>query len=242
MITILKKEFRSFLSLLIAYVVMIVFLLITGLITWVFADLNILDNGYANMDVMFNFAPIVFIFLVSAITMRSFSEEKKVGTLETITTKPISDMSIILGKYFACLLLVLITILPTLIYYYSVYQLGNPVGNIDTGAVIGSYIGLIFLAAIYAAIGIFSSSLTDNQIVAFILSMFLCFFFYMAFDLLKNIDVLKGAQFGIDWFGIGYHYNNISFGRVDTRDIIYFLSMIGLFIFSTKAVFSSRKW
>lgn len=242
MITILKKEFRSFLSLLIAYVVMIVFLLITGLVAWVFSDTSILEGGYANMDIMFNTAPWIFIFLVSAITMRSFSEEKKVGTLETITTKPVSDMSIILGKYFACLLLVLITLLPTLIYYYSVSQLANPIGNVDTGAVIGSYIGLIFLAAIYVAIGIFSSSLTDNQIVAFILSMFLCFFFYSAFDMLKNIDLLKGSQFGIDWFGIGYHYSNISFGRVDTRDIVYFISMICLFIFSTKAVFSSRKW
>jgi ABC-2 type transport system permease protein len=242
MITILKKEFRSFLSLLIAYVVMIVFLLITGLMTWVFSDTSILDNGYANMDILFSIAPWIFIFLVSAITMRSFSEEKKVGTLETITTKPISDMSIILGKYFACLLLVLITLLPTLIYYYSVKQLGSPVGNIDTGAVMGSYIGLLFLAAIYVAIGIFSSSLTDNQIVAFILSMFLCFFFYAAFDMLRNLNVLKDSQFGIDWFGIGYHYNNISFGRVDTRDIVYFLSMICLFIFSTKAVFGSRKW
>ena len=166
MITILKKEFRSFLSLLIAYVVMIVFLLITGLVAWVFSDTSILEGGYANMDIMFNTAPWIFIFLVSAITMRSFSEEKKAGTLETITTKPISDMSIILGKYFACLLLVLITLLPTLIYYYSVSQLANPIGNIDTGAVIGSYIGLIFLAAIYVAIGIFSSSLTDNQIVS----------------------------------------------------------------------------
>ena len=175
MLTILKKEFRSFLSLLIAYVVMIVFLLITGLMSWVFTDTNILDNGYANMDVLFSIAPWIFIFLVSAITMRSFAEEKKTGTLETITTKPISDMSIILGKYFACVLLVLITILPTLIYYYSVSKLGSPVGNIDSGAVIGSYIGLILLASIYVAIGIFSSSITENQIVAFIISMFLFF-------------------------------------------------------------------
>ncbi len=242
MLTILKKEFRSFLSLLIAYVVMIVFLLITGLMSWVFTDTNILDNGYANMDVLFSIAPWIFIFLVSAITMRSFAEEKKTGTLETITTKPISDMSIILGKYFACVLLVLITILPTLIYYYSVSKLGSPVGNIDSGAVIGSYIGLILLASIYVAIGIFSSSITENQIVAFIISMFLCFFFYAAFDMLRNFGFLKGSQFGIDWFGIGYHYRNISFGRVDTRDIVYFISMIGLFIFSTNLVFSSRKW
>jgi len=242
MLTILKKEFRSFLSLFIAYVVMIVFLLITGLMSWVFGDINILDGGYANMDILFNIAPWIFIFLVSAITMRSFSEEKKVGTLETITTKPLTDMAVILGKYFACLLLVLITLLPTLFYYYTVYKLGSPVGNIDTGAVMGSYIGLVFLAAIYVAIGIFSSSLTDNQIVAFIISMFLCFFFYAAFDMLRNLNILRGTQFGIDWIGISYHYRNISFGRVDTRDIVYFISMIGLFIFSTKLVFGSRKW
>jgi ABC-2 type transport system permease protein len=242
MISILKKEFRSFLSLLIAYVVMIVFLLITGLMTWVFEDFSILNNGYANMDVLFTIAPWIFIFLVSAITMRSFSEEQKAGTLETLTTKPLKDMDIILGKYLACLLLVLVTILPTLIYYYSVYQLGSPQGNIDTGAIIGSYIGLILLAAIYVAIGIFSSSITNNQIVAFILSMFLCFFFFFAFDMIRNISWLKESEFGIDWFGIGRHYRNISFGRVDTRDIVYFLSMVTLFIFLTKATFSSRKW
>lgn len=242
MIGVLKKEFRSFLSLLIAYVVMIVFLLITGLMTWVFEDFSILNNGYANMDVLFTIAPWIFIFLVSAITMRSFSEEKKVGTLETLTTKPLKDMDIILGKYLACLLLVIVTILPTLLYYYSVSKLGSPQGNIDTGAVIGSYIGLIFLAGIYVAIGIFSSSITDNQIVAFILSMFLCFFFFFAFDMIRNVSWLKESEFGIDWFGIGHHYRNISFGRIDTRDIVYFLSMITLFIFLTKATFSSRKW
>lgn len=240
--SVLIKEFRSFLSLLIAYVVMVVFLLITGLMTWVFEDFSILNNGYANMDVLFNIAPWIFIFLVSAITMRSFSEEKKVGTLETLTTKPLKDMDIIMGKYLACLLLVIITILPTLIYYYSVNQLGSPQGNIDTGAVIGSYIGLIFLAGIYVAIGIFSSSITDNQIVAFIISMFLCFFFYQAFDMIKSISFLRNSDFGIDWFGIGYHYRSISFGKIDTRNIVYFLSMISLFIFLTKALFSSRKW
>ncbi len=242
MLTILKKEFRSFLSLLIAYVVMIVFLLITGLICWVFPDTSILNTGYANMDILFNIAPWIFIFLVSAITMRSFAEERKNGTFETLTTKPITDFDIILGKYLACLLLVTLTIIPTLIYYLAVSKLGSPQGNIDSGAVIGSYIGLLFLAAIYVAIGIFSSSITDNQIIAFIVSMFLCFFFYSGFEMLRHITFIQDSPFGIDWLGISYHYKNISFGRIDTRDIVYFISMISLFIFLTKMMFSSRKW
>lgn len=242
MFSILRKEIRSFLSSLIAIIVIVVFLIANGLFLWVFKETNILDSGYANIDPLFELAPIIFIFLISAITMRSFSEEKKNGTFETLTTKPVTDISIILGKYFAGLLIVIFSILPTLIYYYTINELSYPKGNIDTGAMWGSYLGLVMLSAGYVSIGLFSSVITDNQIVSFIVSMFLCFFFYSVFDYLNSFEVFKNTEFFIEWFGINYHYRNISRGIVDTRDIIYFLSLIVLFIWLTKIIFNSRKW
>lgn len=242
MLSILKKEIRSFLSSLIAIIVIVVFLIANGLFLWVFRETNILDAGYANIDPLFELAPIIFIFLISAITMRSFSEEKKTGTFETLTTKPVTDLSIILGKYFAGLLIVLFSILPTLIYYYTVHTLAVPVGNVDTGALWGSYLGLLMLSAGYVSIGLFASVITDNQIVSFILSMFICFFFYSSFDYLGSFGWFKNTEFFIEWFGINYHYRNISRGVVDTRDVVYFLSLIVLFIWLTKIIFNSRKW
>jgi len=242
MFSILKKEIRSFLSSLIAYVVMIVFLVAIGLFMWVLPDYNIFDMGYANMDTLFNMAPFVFIFLISAITMRSFSEEKKSGTIEIITTKPLSDMQIILGKYFAGVVLVLFSILPTLLYFYTVYQLGAPKGNIDVGATWGSYLGLFFLASCFVAVGIFSSAITDNQIVSFIVSMFLCYCFYNIFDMLANFNLLGTYDSIVASLGINAHYISISRGVIDSRDILYFLTFITAFIWGTKTVFSSRKW
>lgn len=236
------KELRSYLSSLIAIIVIVVFLIANGLFIWVFKETNILDNGYANIDPLFELAPIIFIFLISAITMRSFSEEKKTGTFETLTTKPITDIRIILGKFFAALTIVILSILPTYLYYYTVNELAVPVGNIDTGALLGSYLGLIFLSAAYVSIGIFSSIITDNQIVSFILSMFLCFFIYVSFDYLNSFNLYKNAQFSLEWLGINYHYRNISRGILDTRDLIYFISLITLFIWLTKIKFNSRKW
>src|SRR5690606_2384229 len=193
-----KKEIRSFLSSLIAIIVIVVFLVANGLFIWVFRETNILDNGYANLDPLFELAPLIFIFLISAVTMRSFSEEKKTGTFETLTTKPLSDISIILGKYFAGLIIVIFSILPTLIYYYTVSELGYPKNNIDSGATIGSYMGLLMLSAGYLSIGLFSSVITDNQIVSFILSMFLCFIFYTVFDYLGSFDIMKSNNFFIE--------------------------------------------
>lgn len=240
--TIYIKEIRSFLSSFIAYIVIVVFLIANGLFMWVFEDTNVLDFGYANMDTLFELSPWILMFLVSAITMRSFSEEKKVGTIETLTTKPISDLSIILGKFFAGFTLVLFSLLPTIIYFYSIYQLGETIGNIDTGATLGSYLGLLMLGGVYVAIGIFASAITENQIVSFVLSLFVCFVFYMAFDYLGNLEVFKGTDFFLEWIGINYHYRSISKGILDTRDVIYFLSLTGLFIWLTKIVFESRKW
>ncbi|AMS27645.1 ABC transporter permease [Bacteroidetes bacterium UKL13-3] len=242
MYSILKKEIRSFLSSLIAYVVMIVFLVAIGLFMWVLPEYNVFDMGYANMDTLFSMAPMVFIFLISAITMRSFSEEKKSGTIEIITTKPLSDMQIILGKYVAGVVLVIFSIIPTLIYFYTIYQLGATKGNMDIGATWGSYLGLLLLASCFVAIGIFSSAITDNQIVSFIVSMFLCYCFYSIFDLLANFNLLGSYDSMVAALGINAHYVSISRGVIDSRDLIYFLSFITAFIWGTKTVFSARKW
>jgi ABC-2 type transport system permease protein len=240
--TIYKKEIRSFLSSLIAYIVMGVFLLATGLFMWVLEGSTVFDLGLASMLVMFQLAPYILIFLVPAITMRSFSDEKKYGTLELLVTKPVSELNIILGKYLASLSLVIIAILPTLIYYYSIYQLGAPAGNIDTGAMWGSYFGLILLAACYTSVGLFCSSLTENQIVALISSMALCFLFYQVLGLFGEIQWLNTVGKSLRWFGLDYHYYSISRGVIDTRDVLYFLGFSAFFVVSTKLVFQSRKW
>jgi ABC-2 type transport system permease protein len=242
MYSIFKKEIRSFLSSLIAYVVIIVFLLIIGLFTWVFADGNILAQGYASLDTLFFMAPWIFIFLISAITMRSFSEEINQGTFEILSTKPITDFQIILGKYLAAVCLVAFSVLPTLLYFYSVYQLGLPKGNIDMGATWGSYIGLILLGGCYASIGIFSSAATSNQIVAFVLGMFLCFFFYVGFQQISNLSLFGSWDSFIQNLGIQYHYDSISRGVVDSRDLVYFGSLISFFLGLTYIVLDSRKW
>ncbi len=242
MLTIIKKEIRSFLSSLIAYVVMIVFLITIGLFMWVLPDYNVLDLGYANLDTLFNMAPWIFIFLISSITMRSFSEEKKTGTIEILTTKPISDIQIIMAKYLAAVTLVLFVLLPTLLYYFTIYQLGAPKGNLDSGAIIGSYIGLFFLASAFVAIGVFSSALSDNQIVAFILSMFLCYCFYNVFDLFTDFKLLGKYDAVVASLGINSHYQSLSRGVIDSRDVLYFLSINIAFIWFTKMVFGSRKW
>ncbi len=242
MYSIFKKGIRSFLSSLIAYVVIIVFLLTVGLFTWVFADGNILAQGYASLDTLFFMAPWIFIFLISAITMRSFSEEINQGTFEILSTKPITDLQIILGKFLAAVCLVAFSILPTLLYFYSVYYLGLPKGNIDMGATWGSYIGLILLGGCYASIGIFSSAATSNQIVAFVLGMFLCFFFYVGFQQISNLSLFGNWDSFIQNLGIQYHYDSISRGVVDSRDLVYFGSLISLFLGLTYIVLDSRKW
>jgi len=242
MYSIYKKEIRSFLSSLIAYVVMLFFLLAIGLFTWVLPDYNVFDNGYANLDTLFSMAPWLFIFLISAITMRSLSEEKKNGTIEIITTKPITDLQIILGKYFAGLTLVLFTLLPTIIYYITIYQLGSPVGNIDSGAIWGSYIGLFFLSACFVAIGMFASAISDNQIVSFVVSMFMCFLFHNLFELIADFKLLGSWDAAVAGLGINAHYQSISRGVIDSRDLIYFIGFDVVFITATKTIFGARKW
>lgn len=243
MLTLFKREIRNFLSSLIGYIVITVFLLLNGLFLWVFQlDFNILENGYANMDGLFLLAPFVFLFLIPAITMRSFAEEKRSGTIEMLLTKPITDLQIIMAKYLAGVVLVLFSLLPTLLYYGTVYYLGSPMGNLDAGGTWGSYIGLIFLAATFVSIGLFASTLTDNQIVSFIISLFLCGFVYIGFEMVYSLDYLGSFSLFIQKLGISEHYSSISRGVVDTRDLIYFFSVITLFILLSKTTLESRKW
>ena len=242
MFAILKKEFNGFLNSLIAYIVITVFLVAIGMFMWVFPESNVLDYGFADMQTLFNMAPWLFLFLIPAITMRTFAEEKREGTIELLLTKPITDLQLILGKYFAALLLALFALIPTLIYYYTVYELGNPQGNVDSAAVIGSYLGLVFLAAVFTAIGVFASSVSDNQIISFVIAIFLCYIFYTGFELIASIPVWGSYSYVIGQLGIAYHYSAISKGLIDSRDVLYFLSVIAIMVLSTKLVLSSRKW
>ncbi len=208
--------------------------MLTGLFMWVFKETSVLNHNYASLGQLFSIGPMVFLFLIPAITMQSFSEEKQNQTMEFLFTKPLTDLDIILGKFLASVTLVILAVLPTLIYYVSIYKLGSPEGNIDSGAVIGSYIGLILLGAVFASIGIFISSLTSNQIVAFIISTFLCFFFFWAFDFLSQMSMFYGkSDIIVKSLGMEYHYDNISKGRIDTRDVFYFCSLIMFFIYLT---------
>jgi ABC-2 type transport system permease protein len=242
MLQVLSKEFNSFLNSLIAYIVIGVFLTAMGLLIWVFPDTSVLDYGYADLYSFFSIAPYVFIFLIPAITMRSFAEERKGGTMELLFTKPLSDWDIILGKYFACFSLVALALLPTLIYYGSVFVLGSPTGNIDTPGVTGSYLGLLLLAAVFCAAGIFASSITPNQIVSFILSAFLCFILFSGFDSLSAISPFSGNNLIIKQLGLVYHYDALSKGLIDSRDVVYFISVAGFMLLSTRITIGSRSW
>lgn len=243
MYALFKKEISNFLNSLIGIMVVVVFLLITGLFLWVFqSDFNIMSFGYANLDSLFILAPWVFLFLVPAITMRSFAEEKRTGTIEMLFTKPLSDWQIVLAKYFAGVILVLLALLPTLVYFFSVYRLSMPVGNVDSGGIWGSYIGLFFLSAAFVSIGLFCSSVTNNQILAFLLSVFLCGFLYIGFDMIYSLALFGKVDLFIQDLGMSAHYASLSRGVVDTRDILYFISVIVVFLSTTKLVLSSRKW
>lgn len=238
MFPILRKEITTYLSSLVAYVTISVFLLVLGLFLWVFPDTSILGYGYAGLDSLFNTAPYLFMFLVPAITMRSLAEERREGTFELLLTRPLTDLQIVLGKFFAGVVIVLFALLPTLIYYYSVYNLGTPQGNIDTGAVIGSYIGLFLLGSAFTAIGLFASSVSKNQVIAFTIAVFLCFFFYSGFDSLSGLLSLQ--TLGVQSLGITEHYQSVSRGVLDTRDLVYFIILATLFIWLTLIVLNRQ--
>ncbi len=244
MLSLLKKEINSFLNSLIGYISIVVFLVTIGLFLWIFPgnDFNIAEAGYANIDSLFLITPWVYMFLIPAITMRLFSEEKKSGTIELLLTRPLTEMQIIFAKYFAGVILVLISLLPTLLFFYTVYEYAVPRGNVDVGGIWGSYIGLFFLAAGFVAIGVFSSSLTDNQVVAFIIAMFLCLVCYVGFQALSEILPVGIASNVVYKLGIVAHYNSMSRGVIDTRDVLYFISLVAVFLVLTKLVLESRKW
>ena len=243
MYSIFYKEINTFFSSLIGYIVIGVFLLFMGLMLWVFPEYSLLEYKYASLDQLFELAPVIFMFLIPAITMRSFAEEKQTGTIELLVTRPLKDWQIVMGKFFACWLLVLFALLPTLLYYYTIHELGAPKGNLDAGAIIGSYLGLALLAGVFVAIGLLASSLTNNQIVAFLLAVFLCFVFYWGFDLISQLPIFFGKTDDIvQMIGIDNHYASISRGVIELRDIIYFFSLIGIFLMGAQVALESRKW
>ncbi|KAB1158048.1 gliding motility-associated ABC transporter permease subunit GldF [Flavobacterium luteum] len=238
--SIILRELKSFFGSPIGYLVIAIFLLLNGLFLWIFeGDYNILNSGFADLSPFFTLSPWILIFLIPAVTMRSFSDEKKQGTLELLLTKPLSIWEIVNGKFLGALLLIVIAIIPTFIYVYVISSLGIPEGNIDLGSTMGSYFGLLFLISAYSAIGIFTSTLSENQIVAFILAVFLCFIFYFAFDGLAVY--LPSMENFISALGMNNHFKSMSRGVLDTRDILYFVSLTILFLSFTVFKLKSLK-
>ena len=243
MFAIFTKEINGFFSSLTGYIVIIVFLLINSLFMWIFpGELNILDSRYAGLDTLFFLSPWVFLFLVPAVTMRMIAEEKRLGTIELIFSKPVTERGIIWGKYLASVLLVLLSLLPCFIWFLSVYLLGESPGNLDKGETWGAFIGLFFLAAVYVSAGIFASSLTDNQVIAFIFAVLICFVLFMGFDSIAYLPGLKKLDELIIRLGINEHYKSISRGVLDIRDAAYFVAVTLIFNESTRLVLLSRKW
>jgi len=239
MFALFKKEINTYLSSPVAYIFLAVFLLLAGVFTWFFEG-NILDFGYADLDVFFKVTPFIFIFLIPALSMKSFSDEYKSGTIELLFTKPISDISIVLAKYLSILALIVLALLPTLVYYYTIYQLGSPKGNIDTAAVIGSYIGLILLGAVFGAIGLWSSSLTDNSIIAFVIGSLLSFFIFEGLS--QIADLFSGVlQYTIHYLSVSFHFEALSRGVLDSRNLIYLFSLSLIMLYLTKISLETRK-
>jgi len=242
MLSIYLKEVKSFLSSIAGYVALFVFLLAAGLFLWVLPDTNMLDYGYASMAQFFIISPWLLMFLIPSITMRAFADEYKAGTMDWLHTKPVTTSQIVAGKFLAAGTLVVIALLPTVVYIFSIYWLSVDVHSIDFGAIVGSYLGLLFLSAAFTAIGIFGSSLTENQIVGFLIALFLCFLMYSGFEALSRIDAFRGgADYYLGMIGMDYHYNSMSRGVLDSRDIIYFLSVTVLFLTAAWAVVKNKK-
>jgi len=233
MLAIFKKEFNSFFTSTIAYLTIGMFLLINGLFLWVFDDdFNILNAGFADLTSFFYLAPWILIFLIPAITMKTFADEFRSGTIEILKTRPITNVTLVLGKFFAILTLLIIVLIPTFVYAYSIHELGNPVGNLDYGSISGSYLGLLLLASSFASIGIFTSTLSKNQVVAFLLGICMVFLFYYGFDAVSSL--FGDYSYTIKLFGMNEHYKSISRGVIDSRDVLYFMSIIIFFLFVSK--------
>jgi ABC-2 type transport system permease protein len=236
----LFREIKSFFGSPIGYLVIAIFLILNGLFLWIFdGEYNILNSGFADLSPFFTISPWILIFLIPAVTMRSFSDEMKQGTLELLLTKPLSIWQIVNGKFFGAVLLIVIAIIPTFIYVYVISSLGMPEGNIDMGSTIGSYFGLLFLISGYSAIGIFTSTLSDNQIVAFLLAVFLCFIFYFGFDGIATY--IPSIENFISNLGMNSHFKSMSRGVIDTRDLLYFVSITIFFLSLTVFKLKSLK-
>jgi ABC-2 type transport system permease protein len=236
------KEIQSFLSSIIGYIFILIFIVTCWLFLWIISDyFNLLEGGVADLIPFFNIAPLILLVLIPAITMRSFAEEKRTGTIELLYTRPISDLKILLAKYFSGVTLVIIALLPTLIFYYTMYELGDPVGVIDDGATVTSYLGLVLLSATFVSIGIFCSTITNNQIVAFILAMFVCWFLYSGLSLLGSYATFAGLDTYIKYAAIDYHYESIKKGVLIFSDLFYFLSIIFFFLFASHIVLTSLR-
>lgn len=243
MLAIFRKEINGFFSSLTGYIVIIVFLLINSLFMWVFpGEWNIFDRGYAGLETIFFLSPWVFLFLVPAVTMRMIAEEKRLGTIELIYSRPVTEREIVYGKYAASVALVLLALLPCLVYYFSVYVLGETPGNLDKGGVLGSSVGLFFLASVYASAGIFASSLTDNQVIAFIIAILICFFLFTGFDSFAYLPGLKQVDEFVIRLGINEHYKSMSRGVIDIGDASYFIGLIAIMNELTVFKLQSRKW
>jgi ABC-2 type transport system permease protein len=243
MFAVFKKEISGFFSSLTGYIVIIVFLLVNSMFMWVFpGEWNILDSGYAGLETLFFLSPWVFLFLVPAVTMRMIAEEKRLGTIELIYSRPITERGFIYGKYLASVMLVLLALLPAAIYYLSVYLLGESPGNIDKGGTLGAFIGLFFLASVYASAGLFASSLTDNQVIAFIVAVLLCFILFTGFDSFAYLPGLTKLDEFVIRLGINEHYKSVSRGVIDVSDVAYFTAVVALFNEATRLVLLSRNW
>jgi ABC-2 type transport system permease protein len=243
MLAIFRKEIHQFFSSITGYIAIILFLLANGLLLFVFPDTSLLDFGYANLNPLFELAPVIYLLLIPAITMRSFAEEFKTGTMELLSTKPLSWWQIVNGKFLAGLLIVLISLVPTGIYYLAISKLsaGNTV--LDNGGITGSYIGLFLLGAVFTAIGVWASSLTNNAVVAFLTAIFTCFIFYYGFDSLSKLPSFSGsADYYLQMAGIRFHYTSISRGVIDSRDVVYFFSIIALMLYLTRLSLQRRIW
>jgi ABC-2 type transport system permease protein len=236
MYAVFKRELFSLLNSLMAYITIGVFLLAAGLLLWFFPDTSILDYGYAELTSFFSLAPFLFMFLIPAISMRSFAEERREGTYILLATRPLTDWQIILAKYFACTVLVLFSLVPTLIYYYTIKKLAMPGSDVDSGAMIGSYIGLLFLGTAFTSIGVFASSITKNQVIAFAISVFLCFMVYSGFDAMAKMELLASLQNMFVFLSVNEHYQSVS------RGVVYFLSIVLFFLLLTRYAIGGRKW
>ena len=239
MFSILKKELVSFFASAMGYMVIALFLLANVLLLWVFnSDFIILNAGFADLNSFFYISPWLFFFLIPAICMRSFVDEKISGTFDFLKTKPISNWQLVLGKYFGALILIITAILPSLIYVYSIDALANPTGNIDLGPVLGAYLGLLFIAGSYTAIGLFASAISNSHIVAFLIAILTCFVMFYGFEAFADLQIFKNS--GLEYFGMKFHYNSLAKGVIDTRDIVYFLSISFLFLVITHKIIAKQ--